>query len=59
MTTGAHEVMTIDELQHYLVEDSPGGGTLISKGPYEYCATLSESEFVHNGVCRIATVCSP
>ena len=40
MTTGAHEVLTVDKLQHRLVEDSPGEGTLMSKGPYEYCATV-------------------
>ena len=41
MTTGAHEVMTVDELQHHLVEDCPGGGTLTLKGPYEYCVNWS------------------
>ena len=44
ITTGAHEVTTevttVDELQHCFVDDSPGGGTLTSKGPYESCATV-------------------
>ena len=57
MTTGAHEVMTVDELQR-LVEDSPGGGTLTSKGPYEYCVNWSFKS-IHNGVCKIATASSP
>ena len=47
-TTGAHEVMTVYKLQHCLDEDSPGEGTLTSKGPYEYCATVRyQSSRVH------------
>ena len=34
---------------------------MTSKGPYEHCATVIPYllEPIHNGVCRIATECSP
>ena len=35
-------------------------GTLTSKGPYEHCnCDTNLLEPIHNGVCRIATECSP
>ena len=31
MTTGAQEVMTVDELQLYFVEESPGGIKIVEE----------------------------
>ena len=60
MTTGAQEVndrgraSTLFCRRVSRIIDSRG--TLTSKDPYEHCATVIP---IHNGVCRIATECSP